>query len=109
LIARSFYGLIPSAIIHPFMIGLAAPAHQSLISKAVPEDQRGIGFGLTWTSRGILSLPSPYIGGLLWDRFSPRTPFVLTIIGCILLSVLAFFKLKPPHKKGDCNPSARVC
>jgi len=100
LLARNFLGLIPSALVHPFMIGLAKPATQSLISKAVPEKQRGLAFGLTWTSRGVLSLPFPYLGGLLWENFSPGTPFLITVIGCLGLSVLAFWKLKMPRDKG---------
>ncbi len=99
LIARNFFGLIPSALVHPFMIGLAGPAYRSLISKAVPEEQRGIAFGLTLTSRGLVSLPAPYLGGLLWDRFNPRTPFLVTVIGCIGLSLLAYLKLKTPPKQ----------
>jgi MFS family permease len=99
LIARNFLGLVPSALVHPFMIGLAGPASRSLVSKAVPEEQRGIAFGLTLTSRGLVSLPSPYLGGLLWDRFNPRTPFLVTVIGCIGLSLLAFLKLKTPSKQ----------
>ena len=99
LLARNFLGLIPSALVHPFMIGLAKPATQSLISKAVPEKQRGLAFGLTWTSRGILSLPFPYFGGLLWDHFSPGTPFLITVIGCLGLSLLAFWKLKIPREQ----------
>lgn len=98
LLARNFLGLIPSALVHPFMIGLAKPASQSLISKAVPEEQRGLAFGLTWTSRGLLALPFPFLGGLLWDRFSPQTPFLITIIGCLGLSLLAFWKLRVPRE-----------
>ena len=99
LIARNFFGLVPSALVHPLMIGLAGPASQSLLSKAVPEEQRGIAFGLTLTSRGLVSLPAPYLGGLLWDRFNPKTPFLVTVIGCIGLSVVAFLKLKTPAKE----------
>ncbi len=98
LLARNFLGLIPSALVHPFMMGLAKPASQSLISKTVPEEQRGLAFGLTWTSRGVLSLPFPYFGGLLWDRFSPETPFLITVIGCLGLSLLAFWKLRIPRE-----------
>ena len=98
LLARNFLGLIPSALVHPFMVGLAKPASQSLISKSVPEEQRGLAFGLTWSSRGLLSLPFPYFGGLLWDRFSPQTPFLITVIGCLGLSLLAFWKLRAPRE-----------
>lgn len=98
LLAHNFLGLVPAALVHPFMMGLAKPASQSLISKAIPEEQRGLAFGLTWTSRGVLSLPFPYFGGLLWDRFSPGTPLLITAIGCLCLSVLAFMKLKIPKE-----------
>jgi len=96
LIARNFWMMIPAAVVHPFMLGLAGPAYNSLISKAVPDEQRGIAFGLTWTSRGLISIPAPYLGGWLWDRFSPGTPFLLAVIGCLGLSTLAFLKLKTP-------------
>jgi len=96
--------LVPAALVHPFMIGLAKPASQSLISKAVPEEQRGLAFGLTWTSRGLLSLPAPYFGGLLWDHISPGTPLLITVIGCLGLSVLAFWKLKVPRDEGNRAP-----
>jgi MFS family permease len=98
MIAKNFVMMIPSAVVHPFMMGLAGPAYNSLVSKAVSEDQRGIAFGLTWTSRGLISIPAPYLGGLMWDRFSPRAPFLFAVIGCLGLSILAFLKLKPPQK-----------
>jgi MFS family permease len=98
LIARNFVMVIPAAVVHPFMMGLARPAYHSLISKAVTEDQRGIAFGLTWTSRGLISIPMPYLGGLMWDHFSPRAPFLVAVTGCLGLSVLAFLKLKLPKE-----------
>ena len=99
LLARSFLGLIPSAIAHPFMQGLAAPAYKSLISKVVPEGQLGLAYGLTLTSRGVVSLPSPYLGGLLWDRLGARSPFLISTIGCLILSALAFRKLNLPKEE----------
>jgi MFS family permease len=98
LLATGFWGLLPPTLAHPFMMGLAIPAYKSLISKAVPEDQLGFAFGLTLTSRGLVSLPAPYLGGLLWERVDPRAPFLVTVFGCLLLSVLAFSKLKIPLK-----------
>jgi DHA1 family multidrug resistance protein B-like MFS transporter len=97
LIARNFWMLIPGAVVYPFMLGLAGPAYNSLVSKAVPEEQRGIAFGLTWTSRGLIAIPTPYLGGLMWDRIAPQAPFLFAVIGCFGLSVLAFLKLKSPR------------
>jgi len=97
--ANNFYGLLLSSIPHAFARAIAGPAFQSLVSKAVPEERRGIAFGLTWTSRGLVALPSPWLGGILWDRYNPRTPFLITITGCLGLSLLAWLKLKPPIKE----------
>ena len=99
IMAKNFFGLLPNSIAHAFMHALAGPAYQSLVSKAVPEERRGIAFGLTWTSRGLVALPSPWLGGILWDRYNPRTPFLITIIGCLGLSLMAWLKLKPPIKE----------
>ena len=99
--AKNFYGLLLSPIPHAFAMAIAGPAFQSLVSKAVPEERRGIAFGLTSTSRGLAALPSPWLGGILWNRYNPRTPFLITIIGCLGLSLLAWLKLKPPIKENQ--------
>ncbi len=75
-------------------VGLASPAYQSLISKAVPPHLRGVAFGLFSTSLGLVSLPAPVIGGYLWEQVSPQFPFFLTA-GASLLSIIpAWFKFK---------------
>lgn len=68
-------------------VGLATPAYQSLISKAVPKNLRGVAFGLFSTSLGLVSLPAPMIGGYLWEHISPQFPFFLTA-GISLLSII---------------------
>jgi MFS family permease len=97
LVARNFLMLLPTAFLHPIMHGLAGPAYRSLVSKLIPEEQRGIAFGLTATSRGLISIPAPYLGGLLWEKVSPRAPFLFAIAGSIGLSILAFLKLRFPE------------
>ncbi len=75
-------------------VGLATPAYQSLISKAVPARLRGVAFGLFSTSLGLVSLPAPVIGSFLWENFSPQTPFLITA-GASLLSIIpVWFKFK---------------
>ncbi len=77
-------------------IGLVAPAYQSLISKAVPSHLRGTAFGLFSTSLGIVSLPAPFIGSLLWKNFSPQLPFAITAVVCLLSIIPVWFKFKLP-------------
>jgi MFS family permease len=75
-------------------VGLATPAYQSLISKAVPERLRGVAFGLFSTSLGLVSLPAPLIGGFLWENVSPQFPFYLTAAASLLSMIPAWFKFK---------------
>jgi MFS family permease len=75
-------------------VGLATPAYQSLISKAVPKRLRGVAFGLFSTSLGLVSLPAPVIGGYLWENFSPQLPFLITSIASLLAIIPVWFKFK---------------
>jgi MFS family permease len=81
-------------------VGMMSPAYQSLVSKAVPENVRGTAFGLFSTSLGVVSLPAPMIGAQLWERVSPRFPFILTAWAALLtiLPVWRKFKLSPDGK-----------
>jgi MFS family permease len=76
------------------------PAYSALISKVVPEKLRGTAFGLFATSIGLVSLPAPYIGGQLWERFGPRTPFYVPLVTTLLLLPIMWikFKLQPSDR-----------
>ena len=75
-------------------VGLATPAYQSLISKAVPQHLRGVAFGLFSTSLGLVSLPAPVIGGYLWENISPQFPFYLTAIASLFSIIPVWLKFK---------------
>ena len=66
---------------------------QSLVSKEVPAKVRGTAYGLISTSLGIASLPAPYVGGLMWERFGPRAPFFLPLVTSFAMAALLWFKL----------------
>ena len=80
-------------------VGIATPAFQSLISKAVPPHLRGVAFGLFSTSLGLVSLPSPLIGSFLWERVSPQFPFMLTALISIISIVPVLLKFKVSGSK----------
>ncbi len=84
-------------------VGLMTPAYQSLISKAVPRKVRGTAFGLFSSSLGLVSLPAPWIGGKLWEKVGPRSPFVITIVVSFLSVIPAWFKFKLPKNNGTEN------
>ncbi|MEW5828148.1 MAG: MFS transporter [Chloroflexota bacterium] len=86
-------------------VGLATPAYQSLISKAVPQRLRGVAFGLFSTSLGLVSLPAPMIGGWLWENVSPRFPFLLTAFVSLLVIIPVWFKFKVTGDAEDLAPA----
>lgn len=87
-------------------VGVSTPAYQSLISKAVPQNLRGMAFGLFSTSLGVISLPAPWIGAQLWDRFSPQFPFTITAIAILLSIIPIWLKFKLPKNEGSLEEPA---
>jgi len=84
-------------------VGIMSPAYQSLISKAVPEKVRGTAFGLFSTSLGLVSLPAPAIGAILWDKIGPWFPFAVTAWVSLISVIPAWLKFKldaKPSKEG---------
>jgi MFS family permease len=84
-----------------FAIGgsLLGPAYSSLISKAVPENLRGTAFGFFQSALGLISLPAPWIGAQLWERFSPQIPYYITASCAVLIGIFCWFKLKLPKEE----------
>jgi MFS family permease len=78
--------------------GMLGPAYQSLISKAVPAKMLGTFNGVFHSSLGFISLPAPWIGAQLWERFSPRTPFIITAVAAVLIIIPIYFKFRLPDK-----------
>ncbi|WKZ36021.1 MAG: MFS transporter [Anaerolineales bacterium] len=79
--------------------GISSPAYQSLISKAVPQKNRGMAFGLFSTSLGLISLPAPWIGAQMWARVNPTFPFTVTAIVLLLSVIPIWFKFKIPRSE----------
>lgn len=74
------------------------PRKKPLLSKALPKKMLGTGFGLIQSSLGLFSLPAPYIGGFLYQNFSPRLPFTITAWVSLAAVVPAWLKFKLPKK-----------
>jgi MFS family permease len=101
--AKGFWGYAMVWAILGLGAGMMSPAYNSLISKAVPENLRGTAFGLFGTSVGLVSLPAPAIGAMLWERYSPKMPFYVTGLAALLSTIPAWFKFKLP--KNGAAPS----
>ena len=93
--SNSYSGFILSMCFFGLGTGCLMPAYESLISKVVPESKRGMAFGFFGTTLGLLSLPMPWIGAQLWERFSPRTPFWFAVAANMISIIIAWFKFIP--------------
>jgi MFS family permease len=91
-----FWGFSLSWAMLAISVALMDPPIQSLISKGVPQQVRGIAYALITTSTGIIALPSPWIGGQLWKIFGPRAPFLFTVALGSLAIIPAWFRLALP-------------
>jgi MFS family permease len=78
---------------------LIDPAYSSLISKVVPENLRGTAFGLFSTSIGLISLPAPYLGAIMWERFAPQVPFYVPLVAIVLMLPVMWVKFKLPDQE----------
>ena len=96
ILARSPLFFLFARFLNGFGVGVLLPAYDSLISKVVPENKRGLAFGFFGTSLGILSLPMPWIGAQLWEHFKPQTPFWITAAACAISVPIAWFKFILP-------------
>jgi MFS family permease len=94
-----FIGFSIAWAIFGFSVGLLSPAYQSLISKVVPRENLGIFTGMFRSSLGLISLPAPYIGAQLWERFNPKLPFTITAILALISVIPTWFKFKIPDEE----------
>jgi MFS family permease len=93
---KGFWGYALVWAVFGMGTGMMSPAYNSLISKAVPEKMRGTAFGLFGTSLGVVSLPAPWVGAKLWERYSPKMPFYVTGLAALASAIPAWFKFKLP-------------
>lgn len=91
-----FIGFAMTWALFGISVGLLSPAYQSLISKIIPKKNLGIFTGMFRSSLGLISLPAPWIGAQLWERFNPRVPFIVTAILALITVIPTWFKFKLP-------------
>lgn len=91
----NFIGFAACWVVFGAGVGLLSPAYQALISKVVPQNMLGTFTGLFRSSLGLISLPAPYIGALMWERFNPQLPFIITAVVALfsIIPTWLFFKV----------------
>jgi hypothetical protein len=67
----------------------------------VPRQSLGTFSGLFHGSLGLLSLPAPWLGAQLWERFNPRLPFLITALVALATVVPTWLKFKLPKTPAE--------
>lgn len=103
---RAYPAFIGTWVLFGLGVGLLSPAYQSLISKVVPRQSLGTFNGLFQGSLGLISLPAPWIGAQLWERFNPRLPFWITAVGAAITLPITWLAFKLPKElpQADLKP-----
>lgn len=70
-------------------IGMALAS--SMAAEIMPQEQMGRWIGIVGLFRGVLSIPAPTVGGLIWEQFGPQYVFLaaIAIDLCLRLPLLA--------------------
>ncbi|HBX69876.1 MAG TPA: hypothetical protein DEH25_10995 [Chloroflexi bacterium] len=94
-----FMGFAVCWIVFGGGVGLLSPAYQALVSKVVPPNMLGTFTGLFRSSLGLISLPAPYVGALMWEHLGPKVPFMITAVVALLSIIPTWLYFKVPEKQ----------
>jgi DHA1 family multidrug resistance protein-like MFS transporter len=73
---------------------VSSPAWLALMSEAAPHGSTGMVMGASETAQGAGLVIGPLLGGILYDRGGPQTPFVASAAALTVGTFLAFLTLR---------------
>ena len=79
---------------------MGGPVWQSLVADCTPPEERGRMMGLMGSIAGLASTPASYVGGYLYDNFSPVFPFYLSF-ALDALSTVFFITMFKENREND--------
>jgi DHA1 family multidrug resistance protein-like MFS transporter len=82
-----------SAIFWGLVYSLWMPALNAYAVDHFGREKFGQTLGTMSLVSGIVSAASPILGGWMWDRISPKAPFVVTLIIAVMIGTIIWFKL----------------
>ena len=88
LFTQRFEFVIVMHIVMGVATALWVPAEQAWITSNVDPKERARAIGSYYAVKGLLSIPSPFIGGMLYDSYNYSVPILLNLIGAIIDVVL---------------------
>ncbi|MBN2336507.1 MFS transporter [Candidatus Bathyarchaeota archaeon] len=102
LLNQSFPVAVAANVVMGFSAAFWGPAEQAWIATNVDPKERARGIGGYSTFRGLVALPGPFIGGILYDRYGYHMPLlinlVLAVVDVVLLAVLVKNRVRPEEE-----------
>jgi MFS family permease len=99
LLNQSFPVAMAANILMGFSAAFWGPAEQAWIAQNADPEMRAKSIGGYSTFRGLVALPGPFIGGILYDAFGYHMPvlanLVLAVIDIGLLAFLVKDRVRP--------------
>jgi len=93
-----FFPSYQVAIAASVMMGLGAafwmPAEQAWVAKNVDPEQRAKSIGGYSTFRGLIALPGPFIGGIIYDLYGYQGPIAINLTLAVIDVFLLWFLVK---------------
>jgi MFS family permease len=84
---------------------IATALAAAMASEIVPKDQMGRWIGLIGLIRGLVSIPSPLLAGLIWEHIGPQYVFIFAVVldAAVRLPLLASIgeTLRPAATQSD--------
>lgn len=90
----SYYIAIAANVLMGFSAAFWGPAEQAWVAKNVDPEQRAKSIGGYSTFRGLVALPGPFIGGMIYDRFGYHGPLTVNLVLAIIDTGLLWFLVK---------------
>jgi MFS family permease len=85
-------------IFYGIFMAMTEGVQKAFLATIIPQEFKATGFGLYNTLVGLAVLPASLIGGVLWDRFSPRATF---LYGSVTAGLSALLFISFLNKKGE--------
>jgi DHA1 family multidrug resistance protein-like MFS transporter len=94
IIKPTYYVAIAANVLMGVAAAFWMPAEQAWIAKNVDPEERAKSIGSYSTFRGLVALPGPFIGGLLYDRYGYKAPLSVNLGIAIIDILLLWFLVK---------------
>ena len=74
------------------------PAWNALLAELVPQQNLATVMGAIGTLSGLMAIPSPMIGGWMWDEIDPKMPFYASVAFGLVSAGIFAVGVKEPDK-----------